>query len=266
MLFSLYICTPITQGNTYQVVLASSGSASYLILIYKDVQWVENGSTPATIAYECDSSEVSNVKDFVNGSNIGDPGVYIFDITSTSAKSVTTSLCKSFILSLLRSFILCTSIAKLYPFGSSVGDRSSGENSIKFTFPFNQLIFRSVSVSPNGKGFQFMFTSMQVCSSGYVTFEPQDCYESCVATRSVIAPFWLGDANDLWKEVTTDVFYRVSYDETMLATVQNDIQGCIGDKIEPVKVLVATWIHSRNAKVSCMQTGVQNITCDCLEQ
>ena len=225
-------------------MLASTGTTTLLIYAYHNVNDFDGKIT--TGCSEGMITDAESINNYVHASNVGQNGLYIYDITSAT---VTTSLCKSFI-NLLRSFILCATLAKLYPFGSSVGDRSSGENSIRFTFPFNQLIFRSVSVSPNGKGFQFMFTSMQVCSSGYVTFEPQDCYESCVATRSVIAPFWLGDANDLWKGVTTDVFYRVSYDETMLATVQNDIQGCIGDKIEPVKVLVATWIHSRHAKVN----------------
>ena len=88
------------QTNTFQCVLATNGTKSYVILLYADLQWTApnqcNGNgvcTPATNPAQAGFSAGDGMRYFtVNGSgtdavlslnstsNVGQPGVWIFQV------------------------------------------------------------------------------------------------------------------------------------------------------------------------------------------
>ena len=74
----------LAQVNTFQSVLATDGTATYVMFLYEDIQW---GAFRTTIGFNAGDSlqffnlpEASDVFSLVNYSNIEIPGTFIFRV------------------------------------------------------------------------------------------------------------------------------------------------------------------------------------------
>ena len=82
--------------NSFQLVLASDGSITYVIFIYGDIQW---GTRRTTVGFNGgsrlrsynlpESFSTAAVLNLESTSNVGRPGVYIFRVDQPSIVPVT---------------------------------------------------------------------------------------------------------------------------------------------------------------------------------
>ena len=79
------------QVNTFQAVLATDGSSTYVLFLYEDIQW---GDTSTSIGFNAgdnlrffnlDTSTITNgILNIESSSNVGVPGRYIFRVDQNS--------------------------------------------------------------------------------------------------------------------------------------------------------------------------------------
>ena len=82
------------QVNTFQAVLATDGSSTYVLFLYEDIQW---GDTSTSIGFNAgdnlrffnlDTSTIpGGILNIENSSNVGVPGRYIFRVDQNSRLS-----------------------------------------------------------------------------------------------------------------------------------------------------------------------------------
>lgn len=82
--------------NTFQAVIASDGSRTYVLFIYEDIQWPSFGSlSTVTIGFNAgdgtrsytlpESFSSNDILNLESTSNVGRPGTYIFRVDQDSA-------------------------------------------------------------------------------------------------------------------------------------------------------------------------------------
>ena len=81
------------QVNTFQAVLATDGTQTYVMFLYQDIQW---SSSATSIGFNAgdgvnfitvpESLTVEGVLNLTNTSNVGLPGVYIYRVDQTPRK------------------------------------------------------------------------------------------------------------------------------------------------------------------------------------
>ena len=73
--------------NTYQSVLATDGNATYILFLYKDIQWVDNTSSAGLNAGDgvrgfnlLEEIAIVSPLELPSASNVGIPGAYYFRV------------------------------------------------------------------------------------------------------------------------------------------------------------------------------------------
>ena len=79
--------------NTFQAVLATDGTMTYVMFLYEDIEW---GSNQTTIGFNAgdrfqsitlpESLTTEGVLNLENTTNVGIPGVYIFRVDQNTGK------------------------------------------------------------------------------------------------------------------------------------------------------------------------------------
>ena len=80
------MCCMYVQVNTFQCVLATSGSKSFVIFLYKDLQWGGGEAVAGINAGDginfitIPGSLSQDILSLTETSNVGNPGVWIFEV------------------------------------------------------------------------------------------------------------------------------------------------------------------------------------------
>ena len=80
------------QVNTFQAVLATDGTQTYVMFLYQDIQWSSatsiglNAGDGFNFVTVPESLTVEGVLNLTNTSNVGLPGVYIYRVDQTPRK------------------------------------------------------------------------------------------------------------------------------------------------------------------------------------
>ena len=71
-------------ANTFQAVLATDGDLSYVFFIYCDIKWgaaeIGFNAGDGVTSFRIDASLMPATRDIEIGSNVGIPGVYIYQV------------------------------------------------------------------------------------------------------------------------------------------------------------------------------------------
>ncbi|XP_065916878.1 uncharacterized protein [Dysidea avara] len=238
-----YYNNGIDKTNTFQCILATSGVESFVIFLYADgrIQWTTGdnsggddglGGTEALAginagdgynSYTIPGSQTPSIINITQTSNVGIPGVWIFNLKPVNACETQTNV---------------TCVSEFYSFGNdsgdavlpypSVGEGSSPSITLSEDFVFYNQVVRTTYVNDNG-----------VISFGsrYNVRTPLSFPLS--GSNKIIAPYWA----DVDTRGTGDIYYRQTTDPSLLARATSEIRAAFPMSFNNTisNLLIATW-------------------------